>query len=140
MTQTRLMFSMVAILLLSLATVFAQTGGKYELTGSVVDFEPSTVPAAEMSSKRECAICHIMWLNDFRTDKQTLIEWQPDNVLMKDTQGVVSSEEICYSCHDGYVLDSRSTVWKHNNHKTFVKPSNRVTIPSKLPLSSKGEI
>ena len=44
MTQTRLMFSMVAILLLSLATVFAQTGGKYELTGSVVDFEPSTVP------------------------------------------------------------------------------------------------
>ena len=106
----------------------------------IVLFEPSTVPAAEMSSKRECAICHIMWLNDFRTNKRTLIEWQPDNVLMKDTQGVVSSEEICYSCHDGYVLDSRSTVWKHNNHKTFVKPSNRVTIPSKLPLSNKGEI
>jgi len=60
----------------------------------------STAPAAEMRSKRDCAICHVMWLDDFRTDKKTLIEWQSGNVLMKDTQGVVSSEEICYSCHD----------------------------------------
>ena len=51
----------------------------------------------EVSSKRECAVCHIMWLDDFRTDMETLVEWQPGNVLMKDTQGVVSSEDICYS-------------------------------------------
>ena len=101
---------------------------------------PSTVPALEMSSKRGCAICHVMWIDDFRTDKKTLIEWQPSNVLMKDTQGVVSSEGICYSCHDGYVKDSRSIVWKYNGHKTFVKPSSRMSIPSTLPLSNKGEI
>ncbi|MCJ7541704.1 MAG: cytochrome c3 family protein, partial [Desulfobacterales bacterium] len=93
-----------------------------------------------MSSKRGCAICHVMWLEDFRTDKKTLIEWQPSNVLMKDTQGVVSSEEICYSCHDGYVNDSRTTVWKYNRHKTFVKPSNNVAVPSIFPLSNKDEI
>jgi hypothetical protein len=46
--------------------------------------------ALEMSSKRDCVVCHIMWLNDFRTDKETLIKWEPANVLMKDTQGVVS--------------------------------------------------
>jgi predicted CXXCH cytochrome family protein len=96
--------------------------------------------AAEMSSKRDCAICHVMWLDDFRTDKKPLIEWQPGNVLMKDTQGVVSSEEICYSCHDGYVNDSRSIVWKYSGHKTSVKPSSRMSIPSTLPLSNKGEI
>jgi len=101
---------------------------------------PSSIPALEMSSKRDCAICHVMWLNDFRTDKKTLIEWQPGNVLMKDTQGVVSSEGICYSCHDGYVIDSRAIVWKYNSHKTFVKPSNNVVIPSALPLSNKDEI
>jgi len=101
---------------------------------------PSTAPALEMSSKRDCAICHVMWLNDFRTDKKTLIKWQPGNVLMKDTQGVVSSEEICYSCHDGYVEDSRAIVWKYNRHKTFVKPSDNVTVPSLLPLSNKDEI
>jgi predicted CXXCH cytochrome family protein len=81
-----------------------------------------------------------MWLDDFRADKETLIEWQPGNVLMKDTQGVVSSEDMCYSCHDGYVMDSRHEAWKHNGHKTFVKPSNKVTIPEDLPLSNKDEI
>ena len=94
---------------------------------------PLTATALEMSSKRGCAICHVMWLEDFRTDKKTLIEWQPGNVLMKDTQGVVSSEEICYSCHDGYVNDSRTTVWKYNRHKTFVKPSNNITVQSIFP-------
>jgi predicted CXXCH cytochrome family protein len=81
-----------------------------------------------------------MWIDDFRTGKETLIEWQPGNVLMKDTQGVVSSEDICYSCHDGYVLDSRATAWKNNQHKTFVKPTKRVTVPAELTLSNKGEI
>lgn len=100
----------------------------------------STTIAADMPSKRGCAICHVMWIDDFRTGKETLIEWQPGNVLMKDTQGVVSSEDICYSCHDGYVLDSRATVWKNNQHKTFVKPTKRVTIPASLTLSNKGEI
>ncbi|UCH21789.1 MAG: hypothetical protein JSU83_00525 [Deltaproteobacteria bacterium] len=93
-----------------------------------------------MPSRRDCAICHVMWIDDFRTDKETLIEWQPGNVLMKDTQGVVSSEDICYSCHDGYVLDSRSTVWKFNQHKTFIKPTTRVTVPPSLTLSNKGEL
>ncbi|KPJ78109.1 MAG: hypothetical protein AMJ54_05310 [Deltaproteobacteria bacterium SG8_13] len=101
---------------------------------------PSAAPAFEMSSKRDCAICHVMWLDDFRTDKETLIDWQPGNVLMKDTQGVVSSEDICYSCHDGYVQDSRHLVWKHNSHKTFVKPSRKVNVPKSLPLSNKDEL
>ncbi len=96
--------------------------------------------ALEMSSKRDCVVCHIMWLDDFRTDKETLIEWQPGNVLMKDTQGVVSSEEICYSCHDGYVKDSRHISWTYNRHPTFVKPSKNITVPEDLPLSVKGEI
>ena len=101
---------------------------------------PSTAPALELSSKKGCAICHVMWIDDFRTDKKTLIKWQPTNVLMKDTQGVVSSEAICYSCHDGYVNDSRAILWKYNRHKTFVKPSKNVTVPPELPLSNKDEI
>lgn len=94
----------------------------------------------ELSSKRDCVVCHIMWMDDFRTDKETLVEWQPGNVLMKDTQGVVSSEEICYSCHDGYVKDSRDIVWKYNRHPVYVRPSKNVTIPPELPLSVKDEL
>ena len=96
--------------------------------------------ALEMSPKKDCAICHVMWLDEFRSDKETLIEWQPGNVLMKNTQGVVSSEEICYSCHDGYVNDSRNKVWKYNRHSMFVKPSKNVEIPDSLTLSNKDEI
>ena len=112
----------------------------YLLTISIVLALGSSAIALEKSSKRNCAICHVMWLDDFRTDKETLIEWQPGNVLMKDTQGVVSSEEMCYSCHDGYVMDSRSVTWKYNGHRTFVKPSKNVTVPADLPLSNKDEI
>ncbi|NOY68526.1 MAG: hypothetical protein GXP53_03410 [Deltaproteobacteria bacterium] len=96
--------------------------------------------ALEKSSKKECAMCHIMWLDEFRSTSETLVEWQPGNVLMKDTQGVVSSEDICYSCHDGYVVDSRFSVWKNKNHSTFVKPSKNIRVPDSLPLSNKGEI
>ncbi len=96
--------------------------------------------AVEMSSKRDCVVCHIMWLDDFRTDQEPLVEFQPGNILMKDTQGVVSSEAICYSCHDGYVQDSRHLTWSYHNHPFFVKPSKNITVPIDLPLSVKGEI
>ncbi|NOZ69261.1 MAG: hypothetical protein GXP46_08495 [Deferribacteres bacterium] len=43
---------------------------------------PPRAFALEMSSKRDCVMCHIMWLDEFRTDKETLVEWQPGNVLM----------------------------------------------------------
>ena len=96
--------------------------------------------ALEMSSKRDCVVCHIEWMDDFRTDQETLVEFPAGNVLMKDTQGVVSSEEICYSCHDGYVMESRHITWSYNRHPVFVKPSRNVTVPLDLPLSVKDEI
>lgn len=103
-------------------------------------FSPAAFAALEKSSKKECALCHVMWLDVFRTDKETLIKWQPGNVLMKDTQGIVSSEEMCYSCHDGYVADARYTVWKYNNHPVFKKPSQDIKMPAALTLSNKDEI
>jgi predicted CXXCH cytochrome family protein len=101
---------------------------------------PAAGAQLEQSSKKECAMCHVMWLDTFRSEQGTLIEWQPGNVLMKETGGVVSSEEICYSCHDGYVLDSRAVAWKGNNHTTFEKPPDSMTVPERLPLSNKDEI
>jgi predicted CXXCH cytochrome family protein len=103
-------------------------------------FSPAAFAALEKSSKKECALCHVMWLDEFRTNKETLIKWQPGNVLMKDTQGIVSSEAVCYSCHDGYVADARYTVWKGHNHPVFKKPSKDIKIPAALTLSNKGEI
>ena len=103
-------------------------------------FSPAAFAALEKSSKKECALCHVMWLDVFRTNKETLIKWQPGNVLMKNTQGIVSSEKMCYSCHDGYVADARYTVWKYNNHPIFKKPSKDIKIPAALTLSNKDQL
>lgn len=100
----------------------------------------SPAGAREMSSKRDCALCHVMWLDEFRSAQETLIPWQPGNVLMKNTQGLVSSEDSCYTCHDGYVKDSRSIAWKGKNHPAFVKPSQKIHVSEKLPLSNKDEV
>ena len=110
------------------------------MAGAVLLLAVTPADAREMSSKRECSVCHVMWLDEFRSAKETLIPWQPGNVLMKHTQGVVSSEDSCYACHDGYVNDSRTITWKGNNHPAFVKPSKKITIPDKLPLSNKDEV
>ena len=103
-------------------------------------FIPAAFAALEKSSKKECALCHVMWLDEFKTNKETLIKWQPGNVLMKNTQGIVSSEDMCYSCHDGYVADARYTVWENHNHPVFKKPSKDIKIPAALTLSNKDEL
>ena len=110
------------------------------LMGCVLSVGVDPAVARQMSSKRECAICHVMWAEAFRSNQETLIPWQGGNVLMKDTQGVVSAEDNCYSCHDGYVSDSRATAWKGGNHPTMVTPSQKVSVPEKMPLSNKGQV
>ena len=103
-----------------------------------VDVPPTH--ALKQSSKRDCAVCHVMWIDAFKTEQRTLIPWQPGNVLMQDTQGVVSSEDVCYSCHDGYVNDSRAVLWKYNNHSINIKPSKDISVPPDLPMNVKGEL
>ena len=84
------------------------------------------------SANRECATCHIMWLKDFkRTDVETLIPYDPTPVEEKiGKTDVVSTRRMCFSCHDGFVLDSRF-MWKKGKHAhpVGVKPSDKVEIP-----------
>ncbi|MGA8181997.1 MAG: hypothetical protein WB792_18215, partial [Desulfobacterales bacterium] len=35
-------------------------------------YNTAVFAALEKSSKKECALCHVMWLDVFRTDKETL--------------------------------------------------------------------
>jgi len=84
------------------------------------------------SANRECATCHIMWLDEFkRKDVTPLIPYDPLPVVKTGKQDVASTEQMCFSCHDGFVLDSRS-LWKksHYSHPVGVKPSKDVHIPT----------
>lgn len=111
-------------------------------------FTPRAAEAArDISPQRECANCHIAWLVDFnRKDVTTLIPYNPRPVEPTGQQDVVSTDRMCFSCHDGFVLDSRF-VWQNrqNFHPIGVKPSNKVQIPTlegKLifPLNVDGNV
>ena len=104
---------------------------------------PFGVEAAVLSSKRECANCHISWMDDFKmAGKKIFVDRviREANVMIAGRQGVVSTEEICYTCHDGSVLDSRDKTWMPGSHPVYVKPSANVSIPKTFPLNKDGKI
>lgn len=99
------------------------------------------------SANRECATCHIMWLSEFkRKDVKTLIPYDPKPVMKTGKQDIASSEPVCFSCHDGFVLESRE-LWEKGKHAHPVGqiPSDKVSIPivkgKKLfPLNEDGRM
>ena len=86
----------------------------------------------QISDKRECAVCHIMWLSAFNQNKiEPLVEYEPLPVVETGKQDVASTERMCFSCHDGFVEDSReSWMGQHMGHPVGMKPSDKVTIPT----------
>jgi len=99
------------------------------------------------SANRECSACHIMWLTEFkRKDVTPLIAYDPKPVMKSGKQDVSSSDPMCFSCHDGFVLESRF-LWEDNKHSHPVgnKPSEKINIPlvkgkKILPLNDDGRV
>ena len=99
------------------------------------------------SANRECATCHIMWLTDFkREDIETLVPYDPKPVVNTGKQDIASTEDICFSCHDGFVLESRE-LWQKGKHAHPVgqKPSSKIIIPKEdgkniFPLNDDGRM
>ncbi len=99
------------------------------------------------SAKRECALCHIMWLNEFKRDDVTpLVSYDPRPLVESGRQDVSSTERMCLSCHDGWVLESRD-LWKNKEHAHPVgqEPSEEIHIPivegkNLFPLNDDGKI
>lgn len=56
-----------------------------------------------------------------------LISYEPKPVVATGKQDVSSTNEMCFSCHDGFVLDSRS-IWKSDKHShpVGIKPSKKL--------------
>jgi len=99
------------------------------------------------SANRECATCHVMWLTEFkREDVDTLIPYDPKPVEKTGKQDAASTDAMCFSCHDGFVLESRF-LWEDNKHAhpVGVKPSKNISIPiidgkNLLPLNDDGKV
>jgi len=98
--------------------------------------------ARKIQSKRECAFCHISWVDDFAIENWHVFvdrDIKNTGVMIQGRMGVVSTEEVCYTCHDGGVLDARKRVWPNHGHPMYVKP-RKVKVPSYFPLNKDGKI
>lgn len=103
--------------------------------------------AREVAAKRECATCHITWITDFkRADETPLVPYEPMPVVDSGRQDAASTERMCFSCHDGFVRDSRS-LWKNrgHSHPVGVRPSSRIKTPAiegkpVFPLNEDGKV
>ncbi len=91
-------------------------------------------------SRRECAICHITWLDAFRVWRESGLEsgWAPSRI--EETLDVVAQDDMCYSCHDGFVRDSRLRVWEGRGHSVGKRPSKSVVIPDSMPMNREGTV
>jgi predicted CXXCH cytochrome family protein len=85
-------------------------------------------------SAKECAICHYRWIDTFFLDGRgsELVEFQTDKVVAKP--------EICFTCHDGSVVDSRARVYNDLRHKTNQPPPEHMIIPKIFPLDKNGNM
>ncbi len=95
----------------------------------LLSFASNTYSA--FSQDKKCIICHINRSEEF-------LELVADGVFDHELTDLVS-EEICYSCHNVSVNDSRAT-FTANHHPVKVVPSSAVRIPLEYTLNEKGEM
>lgn len=65
------------------------------------------------NSKKDCVVCHITWGGE---GSQPSFSSAHSNLTIEGKSALVSDEIMCYSCHDGYVSDSRSYFLQNDYH------------------------
>ena len=86
------------------------------------------------SSAKECAICHYRWVDTF------FLDGRGTDLVPLQTEPVVGTSEMCFSCHDGGILDSRWAFEKERGHRIGVPPKPGMSLPNNFPLDTKGNM
>jgi len=103
-------------------------------------FFPQGSPALEKrSSDKRCTICHIRWLDAFTRGEKTLVELKETGIVVSGTLSDVTTRQMCYSCHDGYVADSRIWMASENKHHAMKKVPEGFHLPEGFRLNTNNE-
>jgi predicted CXXCH cytochrome family protein len=86
------------------------------------------------NSAKSCAICHYRWIDIF------FIEGRGSDLVDYTAEKVVATPEMCFSCHDGSVADSRARAYQTAQHKTNVPPPGHMKLPDIFPLDEQGNM
>lgn len=102
---------------------------------SILAAEPNQhVGPRNPSSAKECAICHYRWVDTF------FVDGRGTDLAPFQTNQVVGTSAMCFSCHDGSVLDSRWTFETERGHRTGVSPPADMPVPENFPLDASGKM
>jgi len=97
--------------------------------------KPAVVPRKSTevvgATGRACTVCHIEMIDPLSRGVGTAIA-RP--LISTDEEPAVSRADMCLSCHDGSVVDSRRRVWQLHGHATGVTPPEGMRVPPNLPL------
>jgi predicted CXXCH cytochrome family protein len=96
--------------------------------------EERITPPKNPNSAKGCAICHYRWVDTF------FIEGKGSDLVDYTSDKFVATSEMCFSCHDGSVLDSRTRAYKTPQHKVNVPPPSEMTLPDIFPLDEQGNM
>jgi len=99
-----------------------------------VHAQPEITPPKNPNSAKGCAICHYRWVDTF------FIEGKGSDLVEYTSNKVVATSEMCFSCHDGSVLDSRARAYQTAQHKINMPPPAAMNIPEILPLDEGGNM
>ncbi len=88
----------------------------------------------QADTAKKCSICHYRWIYTF------YVEHRGTPLAPLDEEKVVGKQEMCLSCHDGSVRDSRDRICNDPGHRIGAIPSSRVSIPEKFPLDENGAL
>lgn len=105
-----------------------------------LDIDPRAMPLgltrsvarARTSQPQACAVCHLEWVYPLPAGEGTLFVSPPE---LSPTLPLVSRAEMCLSCHDGCIDDSRERVWIKHGHGTGIPVPAGMTVPDHLPLA-----
>jgi len=86
------------------------------------------------NSAKSCAICHYRWIDTF------FIEGRGSDLADYTAEKRVATPEMCFSCHDGSIADSRARAYQTAQHKTNVPPPDHMEIPEIFPLDEQGRM
>jgi len=91
-------------------------------------------PPRNPNSAKACAICHYRWVDTF------FIEGRSSELADYTAEKMVATPDMCYSCHDGSVADSRAWSFLNNQHASDIRPPANMQIPEAFPLDEAGKI
>ncbi len=101
-------------------------------TGSRVR-PPAVAPGPRPRDRQphDCTICHLEWMEPVASGRATALMDVPEHT---PELPLASRSDMCLSCHDGSVMDSRRQVWQEHGHLTGTQPPAAMQVPDILPL------